>query len=160
MVRASVRNKLFEPAANISANAVITHPDRSETHLKLIPGDVPGVLAVRYVPGVPGVYRVDVSIEDPTGEETITRFIRTGAQNREYLRPVQNESLLRRIADVTGGRYWSSDDVAGITTALTFTGSGIRSVQLLPLWYMPALFALLLALKLGEWGLRRAWGRV
>jgi len=160
VVRASLRNKLFEPAENISANAVITHPDRSETHLKLIPGDVPGVLAVRYVPGAPGVYRVDVSIEDPTGEETITRFIRTGAQNREYLRPVQNEPLLRRIADVTGGRYWSSDDVAGIANALTFTGSGIRSVKLLPLWYMPALFALLLALKLGEWGLRRAWGRV
>ena len=95
-----------------------------------------------------------------TGNETITRFVRTGAQNQEFFRPVQNEPLLRRMADATGGRYWSPDDVAGISSALTFAGSGIRTVELLPLWYMPALFGLLLVLKLGEWGLRRAWGRV
>ena len=160
VVRASVRNKLFEPAANVSANAVITNPDRSETQLSLTPGDLPGVLAVRYVPGAPGIYRVDVNIEDPTGKETITRFIPTGAQNQEYFRPVQNEPLLRRMAQATGGRYWTPDDVAGITAALTFASSGIRTVELLPLWHMPALFGLLMLLKLGEWGLRRAWGRV
>ena len=160
VVRASVRNKLFEPAANVAANAVITHPDRSETRLNLTPGDLPGVLAARYVPSAPGIYRVDVNIEDPTGKETITRFIRTGAQNREFFRPVQNEPLLRRMAEATGGRYWTPDDVTGLTAALTFASSGIRTVELLPLWHMPALFGLLMLLKLGEWVLRRAWGRV
>ena len=107
LVRAAIRTNEFEPATNVSASAVITHPDRSEVRLSLVPGDIPGTLAGRYVPGIPGVYRVDVEIEDGTGKETITRFVRTGVKNREYFRPVQNEPLLRRIAEATGGQYWS-----------------------------------------------------
>ncbi|MCZ6617551.1 MAG: hypothetical protein O7E57_05420 [Gammaproteobacteria bacterium] len=160
VVRVSVRNKLFEAAANVSANAVITHPDRSETRINLTPGDLPGTLAARYLPGAPGVYRVDVNINDPDGEETITRFVRTGVMNQEFFRPVQNELLLRRMAEATGGRYWSPDDVSGINAALTFAGSGVHVVKLLPLWYMPAVFILLMMLKLSEWWLRRAWGKV
>ncbi|MCZ6658736.1 MAG: hypothetical protein O7C67_15700 [Gammaproteobacteria bacterium] len=160
VVHVAVRNKLFEPATDVSASAVITHPDRTETQLSLAATDVPGVLGARYVPGVPGVYRVDVAIEDAAGKETITRFVRTGVANREYFRPVQDEPLLRRMAQATGGRFWSPEDVAGITAALTFAGSGIRAVALLPLWNMPACFLLLVLLKLGEWGLRRLWGRL
>ena len=159
-VHVSVRNTVFEPAANVSASAVITHPDRTQTQLSLAATDIPGVLGARYVPGVPGVYRADVAIEHDDGRETITRFVRTGVANREYFRPVQDEPLLRRMAEVTGGRYWSPKDVAGIAAALTFAGSGIRAVELLPLWNMPACFLLLVLLKLGEWGLRRLWGRL
>lgn len=160
LVRAAIRNKEFEPATNVSASAVITHPDRSEVRLSLVPGDIPGTLAGRYVPGIPGVYRVDVEIEDRTGKETITRFVRTGVKNREYFRPVQNEPLLRRIAEATGGQYWSPDDIAGLSSDLAFSGAGIRTVELLPLWNLPVFFALLVLLKLVEWGLRRAWGRI
>ena len=159
-VRASVRDKVFEPAAGVTARAVITNPDATQSQLDLVVSDLKGVMGALYDAASPGVYRVDVEIEDATGLETITRFVRTGATNREYLRPVQNEPLLRRVAEATGGRYWSPDAIEGIAADLTFGGSGVRLVQILPLWYMPAFFLLLVLLKLGDWGLRRLWGRI
>lgn len=160
VVRAWVRDETFEPARNVSASAVITHADRSQTRLNLAPGGVPGVLAARYIVSTPGVYRVDVELTDVSGTQTITRFVRSGVENREYFRPVQNESLLRRLADATGGRYWAADDVTELATALTFAGTGIRAVELLPLWQAPIFFMLLVLMKLAEWGLRRYWGSI
>jgi hypothetical protein len=159
-VRVSVRDKVFEPAVGVTARVVITNPDATQSQLDLVASDRKGVMSARYDAGSPGVYRVDVEIEDATGLETITRFVRTGATNREYLRPVQNEPLLRRVAEATGGRYWSPDAVEGLAADLVFGGSGVRLVQILPLWYMPACFLLLVLLKLGDWGLRRLWGRI
>ena len=159
-VRASVRNRMFEPAAGVTAHALVTHPDATQTRLDLVASDVAGVLATSFDADLAGVYRVDVAIEDPAGAETITRFVQTGAANREYLRPVQDEALLRRIADATGGRYWRPEAIDGIAAELTFGGSGVRVVEILPLWTMPACFLLLVLLKLGDWGLRRVWGRV
>ncbi|MEE8079683.1 MAG: hypothetical protein V3T18_11850 [Pseudomonadales bacterium] len=160
VVRAWVRDETFEPARNVSASALISHADRSQTRLNLAPGAVPGVLAARHVFGAPGVYRVDVELTDLSGTQTMTRFVRSGVENREYFRPVQNESLLRRLADATGGRYWAPEDVAEIATALTFAGTGIRSVEFLPLWQAPIFFALLVLMKLAEWSLRRYWGSI
>jgi len=160
VVRAWVRDESFQPARNVTANAVITHADRSQTNLHLAPGAMPGVLAARYVADTPGVYRVDVELADGKSTQSITRFVRSGVENREYFRPVQNESLLRRLANATGGRYWAPIDTGEIATALTFAGTGIRAVELLPLWQAPIFFALLLLMKLTEWGLRRYWGSI
>ena len=173
-IRACVRDAEYAAAEHISANAVVTHPDRTTASIKLLPGKVPGLLGARYVPGAAGVYRVDVNILDEATlsdggtdtsdagnlTETVTRFVRAGAERKEFFRPTRNDALLKRIADATGGRYWSATDGAGLATALTFGSAGIQTVEVLPLWSLPLFFLLLLLLKISEWGLRRLWGRV
>jgi uncharacterized membrane protein len=160
-IRAWIRDAEFEPTANVTATATVTHSDRSTSSLTLAPGSVPGLLAARYVPGDSGVYRVDVVLDEPGGvTDTVTRFVRAGAEHREYFQPTRNEALLKRISEVTGGRYLTPGDVSGLDVLLNFSSTGIRTVEVLPLWQIPLFFFLLVLMKLTEWILRRAWGRV
>ena len=85
---------------------------------------------------------------------------RTGADTGTGAEPVQNSALLNRIAEVTGGRYWTANQVNGIAEHLRYSSSGVRTISHLPLWDMPLLFIFLLMLKISEWLLRRHWGQI
>ncbi|MFT3906420.1 MAG: vWA domain-containing protein [Steroidobacteraceae bacterium] len=78
----------------------------------------------------------------------------------EYFGLRQNRTLLEQLARATGGSYWRADQLAGLPEAIRASRAGVTQQQLLPLWDMPALFVLLLALKAAEWLLRRRWGVV
>ena len=72
----------------------------------------------------------------------------------------QRPAVLRRIANETGGRYYTLDDVAKLADDAMFTESGVTVREAKDLWDMPIVFLpivfLLLALMLGaEWGYRR-----
>jgi len=159
-IRAWLRDEEFQPQENVSARAIVTHSDRSTSSVTLTPGSVPGLLAARYVPGEAGVYRVDVELDEPGGSETVTRFVRAGAENREFFQPTRNDALLRRISVVTGGRFLGPGDISELDVILNFSSTGIRTIQVLPLWNLPLFFLLLVLVKMAEWGLRRVWGRI
>jgi hypothetical protein len=164
VIRARLLDEQFEAADNVTATATVTAADRSIRHFTLTPGVggvSPGMLAARYVPGDAGVYRVDVTLEAPGMEpETVTRFVRAGSENREFFNPVRNDALLRRIAETTGGRFLQPAEVGELADVLTFASTGIRTVEILPLWQSPLFFFVLVLLKLTEWGLRRVFGRI
>jgi hypothetical protein len=129
--------------------------------MTLTPGNAPGQLAGRFVPGEAGVYRVDVQLDGPGGEsETITRFLRAGNEALEAFNPTRNGALLGRIAETTGGRYFADGDLSALPDLLRFGGTGVQRMEILPLWNLPILFLLLVLLKLIEWTLRRHWGRI
>ena len=160
-ISARIRNKHFEPTLPAAATATITGADRNTTTVPLTPSAAPGELNARYVPGSAGVHRVDVSLDSAGDEaETITRFLRAGAESREAFSPVRNSALLGRIASTTGGRYFADGDLSELPELLRFAGTGVRRMEILPLWNLPALFLLLVLVKLLEWILRRSWGRI
>ena len=64
-------------------------------------------------------------------------------------------SLLRRIADETGGRFYTPDDAGSLAEEIRYTESGNTVVEERELWDMPILFLLLLGLVGTEWGYRR-----
>ena len=90
--------------------------------------------------------------------EVVTRFVRAGTTNKEFFQPTRNTALLKRVAEATGGRYWSTADSAKLATSINYANTGIRIVTVLPLWSLPLFFVLLILLKIGEWSLRRFWG--
>ncbi|MEQ8861447.1 MAG: hypothetical protein RIC56_22615 [Pseudomonadales bacterium] len=157
-VRLTERDAAFVPRSDASARAEVTGPDRATRTIALTPTAAPGAFAARFVPDAPGVYRIDVTV-DATAEP-LTRFVRVGAENREYQHAVRNDALLRRLAAVTGGRSWAVEDATAIPAALRFSAAGVTQRERLPLWDMPALFLLLVLLKSGEWLLRRHWRRI
>ncbi|MGE0621505.1 MAG: hypothetical protein AB7I04_02445 [Pseudomonadales bacterium] len=160
-IRAWLRDAAFRPEAHATATALVTHPDRTTAMVTLAPGSVPGQLSGRYEVAGPGVYRVDVTLTEPGGAtETVTRFLRAGTGDREAFQPTRNGALLARIAELTGGRYFADGDVSALDELLAFSGTGVRSVAMMPLTNLPILFLLLVAAKLAEWGLRRRWGRI
>jgi hypothetical protein len=66
--------------------------------------------------------------------------------------------LLRRIADETGGRYYSLQTVSGLPQDIVYTEKGVTTTEQLDLWDMPIVFFLLAGLLAAEWMLRRARG--
>ena len=75
-------------------------------------------------------------------------------------RPAFYLSLLGRIAETTGGRYFADGDLSALPGLLRFSSAGVQRMEILPLWNLPILFLLLMLLKLIEWSLRRYWGRI
>jgi hypothetical protein len=65
---------------------------------------------------------------------------------------------LRRIAEETGGRFYTPDTVSALPEDLRYSGRGITTVEERDLWHMPIILVLLVALVCAEWGYRRSMG--
>ena len=66
--------------------------------------------------------------------------------------------LLKRIAEDTGGRFFTPANAASLPEAISYSGRGVTVVEERELWDMPALFLRWSALIAAEWGYRRMRG--
>ena len=66
--------------------------------------------------------------------------------------------LMKRIAEDTGGRFFTAETVATLPEAISYSGRGVTVVEERELWDMPALFIMLIGLVAAEWGYRRMRG--
>jgi hypothetical protein len=66
--------------------------------------------------------------------------------------------LLRRVADETGGRFYTAGNVASLPEDLSITGKGVTVQEEHELWDMPFLLLTILGLVGAEWGIRRRRG--
>lgn len=120
-----------------------------------------GAYAATFVAGEEGLHRVDVIAaldgENVSGEPA---WFRVAPGTSEYFDAGMQAALLRRIAEETGGRYYTLDDIEQLPEDLAVAGHGATIVETRELWDMPVLFLLLLGLVGAEWGMRRRWGLV
>ena len=72
----------------------------------------------------------------------------------------QNRDLLQKLADETGGRYYTPGEASRLPDEISFSEAGISAREILDLWNMPIAFVLLVAARCTEWLLRRRWGLV
>ena len=70
----------------------------------------------------------------------------------------QRPAVLRRIAEETGGRYYTIDEAGRLADDAMFTESGVTVRESKDLWDMPVVFILLALLLGAEWGYRRWQG--
>jgi hypothetical protein len=78
--------------------------------------------------------------------------------NAEYVDAEMRASLLKRIAEETGGKFYKPDRVSTLVEDLAMSKNGVTVVNQLDLWDMPFLFLLLVMLVCAEWAYRRARG--
>lgn len=161
-LRAEARTKEYEPASNATVTAVVTPEVGDPFTVELHPSaDEPSVYEAELIAAQPGAYRAEVRAH--VGElalgSDVFHFRREDGVAEDF-HPEQNRELLTRLAEQTGGRYWTLDDVAGLPSEIRFSEAGITARETMDLWDMPALFLLLLALRGAEWLLRRRWGVV
>jgi hypothetical protein len=76
----------------------------------------------------------------------------------EYFDATMQAPRLQRIADETGGRFYTAANVSGLSEDLQYTGRGVTTLEERELWHMPIVLMLLLALMGAEWALRRRAG--
>jgi len=84
--------------------------------------------------------------------------VRVSAGDAEYFDAAMRAPLLKRIAEETGGRFFTPANAASLPEAVSYTGRGVTVVEERELWDMPALLMALIALVGAEWGYRRVRG--
>jgi hypothetical protein len=89
---------------------------------------------------------------------TGTTQVRATPSDAEYFDATMHAPRLQRIAEETGGRFYTPDTIAGMPEDLRYTGRGVTTVEERELWHMPIVLFLLLGLISAEWGYRRMVG--
>ena len=166
-VRVALKNPRYEPLADTAVTARVTAPDGESFDIALprIAGE--SAFGQSIPAASSGIYRVEVAgfssavtASEGARPDSLTALARVGETNLEQFGAALNETLLRRLAETTGGALWHPDDLSGLANALSFSQAGIREQQRLPLWNAPLFFLLLVFLKCAEWSLRRYWGGI
>ncbi|TFH65025.1 MAG: hypothetical protein E4G90_06990 [Gemmatimonadales bacterium] len=157
---AEVRDEAFRGLSNASVQAVVTTPSGA---VDLLPMD--------WVVGSDGQYRVSfptaeggqyrIAAQATAGGDTLSSepaFASVGDVGREYFGAEARPALLRRIAEETGGRFYTTETVSDLPRDIVYTERGITRTERLDLWDMPIVFVLIAGLLAAEWGLRRSRG--
>jgi uncharacterized membrane protein len=126
------------------------------------------------VPDEPGVYDIKVTAtraassggrpgtdgRDQKEKDlgTAAMHVRVSAGDAEYFDAAMRAPLLQRIAEETGGRFFTTADASALPEAVSYTGRGVTVVEERELWDMPVLLIALVGLVSAEWGFRRARG--
>jgi uncharacterized membrane protein len=100
--------------------------------------------------------KVDATREgQPVG--TSIAHLRAIPDDAEYFDAAMHAPMLKRIAQDTGGRFYTADAVTTLADDLKYSGRGVTAVEERELWHMPALLLALMLIVCTEWGLRRYW---
>ncbi len=142
-LRAEVRDKAYKPVPNAVVEAHIVGPDGTATSVEMTP-----------VPTEEGAYTADWNAEKPGSYVTeivagrdkeelgrdVTIFRREDGV-AENFHTAQNRELLRKLADETGGRYYSSANAGRLADEISYSEAGITTRETKDLWDMPVFFA-------------------
>jgi hypothetical protein len=157
-VRAQVRDPDAEENQGLAISAVVSSDNNDVVTMDLLPvSGQPGVYEAAFTPAETGLYSVEAISrvgDDPVASSTTAvRY----DQGQEIFNIRQNRPLLERVAEATGGQYWTPDQWDDIPEAISYSTAGITEQQISYLWDAPFFFLLLILLKAAEWLLRRRW---
>jgi hypothetical protein len=160
-LNATVDDASYEEINTSQVSAWITDPDEEFIEVPLDwTADEDGEYAASFTPRKEGLY--EVRIEATAGAElqgSDTAYFRVTPSDAEYYDSTMREPLLRRVAEETGGRFYTTDTVLDrLVDDIQTVGGGVTVIEEKDLWDMPALLFLFFVLLLGEWGYRRARG--
>ena len=123
--------------------------------------DEDGVYGATFLPTEPGLYEIRVEATraaDSLG--TGSTFVHVTESDEEYFDAGMRRTTLERVADETGGRFYTPETVSNLPEDISLTGAGVTLTEERDLWDMPFLLLLLMSLVGGEWLYRRARGLI
>ena len=126
-----------------------------------------GVYTAEYAAEKPGSYVAEIVVKPaegakPDAEEAGRDVIMFRREDgvAENFRVAQNRELLEKLAEQTGGRYYTAKDMGTLAEQISYSEAGITTRETKDLWDMPVVFLFALSLRAMEWMLRRKWGVV
>lgn len=159
-IEAEVRDAAYLPVNDARPVAQVTMPSGAvaEVPLEWSAGR-DGVYRGTVIASEPGRYTARVTVSDSAGEKSSDPALGlAGPMGREFFGAEMQESLLRRVAEETGGRYYTPATVQSLPGDLVYTEGGVTVQEEKELWDMPIVFVALLLLWGSEWTLRRRRG--
>src|SRR5262249_10754182 len=160
---AEVSDKAYAEVNDSHVVATVTSPSGKKSEFPMewtVTRD--GEYRASFVPDEAGLYDIKVDASRAAGDQkslgTSDVHVRASAGDAEYFDAAMRGSLLRRIADDTGGRFFTASNASLLPEAVTYTGRGVTVVEERDLWDMPIVLFALLGLLAAEWGFMRARG--
>ena len=159
-IRVLVRDEQYKPVANAEVSIRVTAPGGDERTVRAAlsdPSEGRYAAAVRF--DQPGVYKVVADVR--RGAEALgsaSRPMLVGGVDIELAEPGLNESVLRRVAETTGGRYVPANEASSLPSVIAERNVGSRPTELKDVWHHGIALALIVFLLAMEWGLRRRVG--
>jgi uncharacterized membrane protein len=176
-VSVSVSPERTAPGGGVTVSAIVS----DETYLKVNDAQVVAHVtdpagAERAVPlewtvGKDGEYRGSFSARGKGRYEVRVEALRAGktlgtatAQVQaadlatEYFEAEMRRGLLEKIAEETGGRFYTPETARTLGADLGYSGRGATVQEEKPLWDMPALYLAIVTLVSAEWAYRKRRG--
>jgi uncharacterized membrane protein len=159
-VSAAVSDSAYASVNGAAVVAYVTDPGGVEDSLPLEwtvlkDGEYRGAFVTR----VPGMYHILVRARRAGGSlGTGDAYVEAASLGREFFGAGMRRAALERLADETGGRFYTPANVASLPQDVRYTESGATVFERYELWDMPAFFFLLLLLFGAEWAYRRVRG--
>ena len=159
-VLADVVDPGFEELNNSTVLAIVTDPAGNVTERRMEwTAEQDGEYRTTFAAADEGFY--EVRVEASTDGELLgedAAYVQAAPSDSEFYDSTMRAPLLQRVAEETGGRFYTADTAAALADDIQYVGSGVTVVEERDLWDMPALLLLLVTLVLGEWGYRRFRG--
>jgi hypothetical protein len=144
--------------------ARVTAPSGAVTEVPMEWGvERDGEYRASFTPAERGVHEVAVAARGrPGGARDLGAaepvFVDAAEPREEYFDSAMREPLLRRLAEETGGRFYTPATAGALPEDLRYARGGVTVTERKELWDMPVVFAALGLLLGAEWLGRRARG--
>jgi uncharacterized membrane protein len=159
-IEAGVADASFGDVNDATVVAQVARPGGSTINVPMQwTGQRDGQYRGTFVSTDAGAY--EVTVDATRGGQTLgsgVAYVRAAQGDAEFFDPTMHAAPLRRIAEETGGRFYTADAAAGIAEDVRYAGRGVTSIEERELWNMPIILIALMTLVCGEWGYRRAVG--
>jgi len=160
-VEAAIVDKRFVELNDATAVATIARPNGTTMTVPLQwTGERDGQYRGTFVSTEAGAYEINVDATRGGGQPVGSgvAYVRAAASEAEYFDPTMHAAPLRRIAEETGGKFYTSETAKGIAEDVRYAGRGVTSVEERELWNMPIILITLMGIVCAEWGYRRMVG--
>ncbi len=157
-ISANVLNEAFEPVKAPAYQVQIQRvkPDRQQTPMRLEPvPEMPGLFQGAYAPDQPGDYKLVVVEADRALANEVEFHVE--AAPLEQLEPALQEDLLKKMAELSGGRYFNLSDVSSLPQKVAGEERTTVVRREKDLWDLPVILVGLMGLLGMEWLLRRKY---
>jgi hypothetical protein len=155
---ARVHDNRFIRVNDARVVADVTSPSGDVTHVTM-PWSVEadGEYRASFPAPQAGMYQVDIHA-DRNGAPSVSSahvYVDAAAPTSEFFEAGMRAPLLKRIADETGGRFYTQSSIGNLADDITYAGKGLVAQEEKDLWDMPVILLGILLLLALEWGYRR-----
>ena len=160
-IEASIVDKRFVELNDATVVATVAQPNGKTITVPMQwTGEHDGQYRGTFVSTQAGAYEVNVDATRAGGSRVGTgvAYARAAASEAEFFDPTMHSAPLRRIAEETGGRFYTPANAQGLAEDIRYAGRGVTSIEERELWNMPIVLLVLMGIVCAEWGYRRVVG--
>jgi uncharacterized membrane protein len=159
-ITAEVDDDRFLKVNNAQVTATVRSPSGDLLDLPMEwTVDKDGEYRASFLPEEKGIYEIAVAAKRDGAELGSGKTIVESEElDDEYFQAEMRAPLLRRVADETGGEFYTRETVHRLAEDMSYTEGGTTVRERRDLWDMPAVFLLMVGLVGSEWGYRKLRG--